>query len=294
MSPRLASALLAAALACACGGADDAWVAEVDDKSITPAELLRAVEPRVAAAPQTRRSDVVHEELERLVSERAALNRAEQLGVVVSDSEVDARIRELVGPDGEVTTELAAPEYREELRRQMTLDRVAVRELAGKVEVSESVLVAHFEENRESLRKPPRIRIRQIVVQDEAKASRLLAQLQAGADFAELARAESVAPEAKSGGLLPAFAEGEMPEVFDRAFKLGVGQISNVVASPFGHHVFKVEEKIAAQEPSYEEVRESLRLELESRRLQDLRRDWLRALRADARIRVNERLLERF
>jgi parvulin-like peptidyl-prolyl isomerase len=294
MSRRIQSALLALSLALACGGGDDAWVAEVDERSITPGELLRAVEPRVAASPQTNRADVVHEELERLVSERAALNRAEQLGIAVSDSEVDARIRELVGPDGEISSELSGPEYRDELRRQMTLDRVAVRELAGKVEISEGTLAQYFEENKERLRKPPRIRIRQIVVQDEAKASRLLAQLQAGADFAELARAESVAPEATKGGELPAFAEGEMPEAFDRAFKLGVGQISNVVASPFGYHLFKVEEKIAAQEPVYEEVRESLRLELESRRLQELRREWLRALRGEAKIRVNERLLEDF
>ncbi len=294
MSRRSQSAFLALSLALACGGADDAWVAEVDGQPITPGELSRAVEPRIAAAPEANRADVVHEELERLVSDVAALQRAAQLGVSVSDSEVDARVRELVGPDGEIRAELASPEYREELRRQMTLDRVAVRELAGKVEVSESALVQHFEESRERLRRPPRIRIRQIVVQDEAKASRLLAQLQAGADFAELARAESVAPEATNGGELPPFAEGEMPEAFDRAFRLGVGQISNVVASPFGYHLFKAEEKLAAQEPVYEEVRESLRLELESRRLGELRREWLRALRADAKIRVNERLLEEF
>ena len=72
MSWRSQSALLVLSLALACGGGDGAWVAEVDDRSITPGELSRAVEPRVAAAPEANRADVVHEELERLVSERAA------------------------------------------------------------------------------------------------------------------------------------------------------------------------------------------------------------------------------
>ena len=84
-----------------------------------------------------------------------------------------------------------------------------------------------------------------------------------------------------------------MPEEFDHALRLAVGQLSPVVASPFGFHIFRVEEKIPAGEANFDDVREQLRAELEASRLADLRRDWLRELRASAQIRVNERLLER-
>jgi len=289
---RRASLVLLLLFALGCSGGDDGWVATVDEKPITPAELERAVADR-AAPPETPREDVLHEELERLVLERIVLNRAEKLGVEVRDDEVDARIRELVGPEEEVPKELATPEYREELRRQMLLDRTAVRELAQKVDVPESALVHYFEEKRDSLRTPPRVRIRQIVVPDVEKANRILAELRKGADFAELAAKESIAPEAVQGGQLPPFAEGEMPEEFDHALRLAVGQLSPVVASPFGFHIFRVEEKIPAGEANFDDVREQLRAELEASRLADLRRDWLRELRASAQIRVNERLLER-
>jgi parvulin-like peptidyl-prolyl isomerase len=285
-------AVFALAVALACSGGDDSWVAEVDDKRITRADLERAVAER-GAPPDASHEDVLHEELERLVQERIVLNRAERLGVEIRDDEVDARIRELVGPDGEIPQGLATPEYREELRRQMLLDRTAVRELAERVEVSESALVHYFEEKREELRTPPRVRIRQIVVTDAEHANRILAELRKGADFAELAARESIAPEAGQGGQLPPFAEGEMPEEFDRVFRLQVGQLSPVVASPFGFHIFRVEEKIPAGEATFDDVREQLRGELEAARLAELRREWLRDLRASAQIRVNERLLER-
>jgi parvulin-like peptidyl-prolyl isomerase len=289
---RLATALLLPfLLVLGCAGGDD-WVAEVDDRRITPEELEQAVADRGAPADESR-DDVLHEELERLVQERIVLNRAEKLGVEVRDDEVDARIRELVGPGEEIPRELATPEYREELRRQMLLDRTAVRELAEKVDVSESALVHYYEERREALRTPPRVRIRQVVVRDVEKANRILADLRKGADFAELATRESIAPEAVNGGQLPPFAEGEMPEEFDRAFRLEEGQLSAVIASPFGFHVFRVEAKLPAGEASFDEVREQLRSELEAARLAELRRDWLRELRASAQIRVNERLLER-
>jgi peptidyl-prolyl cis-trans isomerase C/foldase protein PrsA len=84
-----------------------------------------------------------------------------------------------------------------------------------------------------------------------------------------------------------------MPEEFDRVFRLQVGQLSPVVASPFGFHIFRVEEKIPAGEATFDDVREQLRGELEAARLAELRREWLRDLRASAQIRVNERLLER-
>jgi parvulin-like peptidyl-prolyl isomerase len=283
--------LFACLLAIGCGGGGDDWVADVDDHRITRAELEQAVADRGAPADADR-EDVLHEELERLVEERIVLNRAEKLGVEISDEEVDERIRELVGTEEEMPRELATPEYREELRRQMLLDRTAVRELAEKVDVSESAIVHYYEEKRDTLRAPPRVRIRQIVVPDVEKANRILSELRKGADFAELATRESIAPEAVNGGQLPPFAEGEMPEEFDRAFRLEPGQLSPVIASPFGFHIFRVEEKLPAAEASLEEVREQLRNELEAARLAELRRDWLREIRASARIRVNERLLE--
>ena len=118
------------------------------------------------------------------------------------------------------------------------------------------------------------------------------AQLRQKAASASSSFSSSAArPEAAQDGLLPAFAKGEMPEEFDRAFALRPHQVSPVTASAFGFHIFKHEATLPAREPVLEEVRDRVRLRLERERLAELRREWMRALRQAADIRVNDELL---
>lgn len=286
------AAAVTALLALGCGQGRDRWVAEVDGESITLAELEGAVAPRRESEPHVSGEDLIHEELERLVTEQIVLNRATELGVEISPEEVSRRIRQMVGGDEAAAAEVASRGYEDQLRRQMTMDRTAVLELAGQIELSESAILHYFEEHRERYAEPRRVQIRQILVAEEEKAHKLLAEIRKGADFEELARQHSIAPEAEEGGLIPPFASGELPEVFDRAFKLGKGQVSPVIGSPFGFHIFRQEATLEAHEPTLEEVREQVRLDLERERLSELRRAWLRELRVAADIRVNDRLLE--
>ena len=71
----------------------------------------------------------------------------------------------------------------------------------------------------------------------------------------------------------------------------GSGKLSDVIESPYGFHVFRLERKIPASEPTLDDAREQIRAELQEGRLEELRRPWLRELRAQATIRVNEPLL---
>ena len=285
-----AARVLGAAALVACGAADD-WIARIDGREISLAELQAAVAPRAESEPDTPRDELLHQELERLVVQRIALNRAEALGVEITDAEVEGRVLELAG-DKTAAAEIASREYLEELRRQMTIDRTAVLDLADRIQITESAIVHYFEQHRDEFVQPQRVQIRQIVVAEEETAHKLLAEIREGADFAELARQYSIAPEAATNGLLPPFAKGEMPEEFDRAFALRARQVSPLTASPFGFHIFKHEATLPAREPQLEDLREEVQLRLERERLAELRREWLRALRIAADIRVNDELLE--
>lgn len=279
--------LLALLSACRPGG-EDPWIAEVDDQQIPFSELRPIVMARFEEDPQANRDDVLNEELNRLVTEQVILNRAGELGIVVTKREVEVRLHQLHGNDFDGMD----PQFVAEVRRQMLLERTELVDLAARIEVPESAIVLHFEENRQRYRSPERVQIRQIVVEDEEKARGLLADLRKGADFAALAEEHSLAPEAAEGGLLPPFARGEMPEVFDQAFESKKGAPSGVVESPYGFHIFRVEAKIPPHEPKLAEMRNQVRIELEQKRLAELQKGWLRGLRRSADIRVNEPLLE--
>ncbi|MEM6992716.1 MAG: peptidylprolyl isomerase [Myxococcota bacterium] len=74
----------------------------------------------------------------------------------------------------------------------------------------------------------------------QQQIQQLHTQLQGGADFGELARANSDCPSKARGGDLGAFGRGQMVGAFeDTAFGLEVGQTSDVIETPFGYHVIK-------------------------------------------------------
>jgi parvulin-like peptidyl-prolyl isomerase len=105
------------------------------------------------------------------------------------------------------------------------------------------------------------VHARHILVSDEAKAQEILAQLQSGGDFAQLAREYSLDPSTKeSGGDLGFFPRGTLvvPEVEDAAFALSVGQISSVISSPMGYHIVQVVERVQ-DKPLTEEAWQALK-----------------------------------
>lgn len=267
---------------------DKDWVATVNGRQISREALEDALEPVVGDATGEAREEIVLRELDRLIREEVVLSRAEELGIEVTDPEIDSFLDRLLGNDrGGVDSA-----FREEVRREMIMDRTAVLELASELEVPESAVAVHFAEHPERYATPPRALARHIVVEDQKKAQWVLTQIQSGTPFEELARAHSLGPEARNGGLLPAFARGELPEAFDTAFDMRPGQISEVIESPYGYHIFRLEEPIPELEPSLEEAGEQIRAELRQTRFASLRDSWLRELTRKARIRVNEEAYE--
>jgi peptidyl-prolyl cis-trans isomerase C len=288
---RLAAFGLIACLAgCGSHAGDDGWAAEVDGQKISTEDLRREVDLRAEDMKDAKREDVASEVLQRMVSDQVVLNYARKRQIDVTPAEVEARLHEIHGPDWKDPD----PRYRDGVRREMIVERTALVDLGERARVPDSALKAYYDQHKAEYATPARVQIRQIVVAERPKAEALRTQLEGGADFAQLAQANSIGPEAKGGGELPPFAKGELPEAFDRAFDTEPGQISPVIESPYGFHLFLVEARLPPHDTSFDEVREKIALDLNNRALDDLRRDWVRELRKKADIRVNDRVLDSF
>lgn len=102
------------------------------------------------------------------------------------------------------------------------------------------------------------------------KAKDLKKQLEGGAEFEALAKKHSQDPDsAVRGGDLGYVIPGmTVPEFEKAAFKLAVGQLSDVVESPFGYHLIQVDEKRAPRKLIYDEVKDDLAQFMFGQRLQ--------------------------
>jgi peptidyl-prolyl cis-trans isomerase C len=107
------------------------------------------------------------------------------------------------------------------------------------------------------------VKARHILVEDRATAADIVAELEAGADFAALAAEHSTGPSGEAGGDLGWFTREEMVAPFaEAAFAMAPGEVSaEPVETRFGFHVIAVEDRRTAT-PSFEDSRADLEQEL--------------------------------
>ncbi|MGF1701423.1 peptidylprolyl isomerase [Photobacterium makurazakiensis] len=180
----------------------------------------------------------------------------------------------------EVTDEEALAFYEQNPLRYTRPDQVkaAYIELSGKglttsLDVTEDDAKAYFDENQNKYGTAEQRQASHILVQGtdsdaKAKAEALLAELNAGADFAELAQTSSDDTfSGKDGGKLGWFERGVMDPAFeDAAFALNKGDVSEVVQSDFGFHIIKMDDIKAPKVKPFADVRDEITAELREQR----------------------------
>jgi len=156
-------------------------------------------------------------------------------------------------------------------------------------EVSSGAITAYYDEHRDSLSRPERVHLQQLLLGDRVVAEEVRAEWNAGIPFLEL-----VALYSQEGLVLGAdegdLARGELPLIFaDAIFDLQLGEVSEVFAADYGFHLFRVTDRLPAGVPDLDQVEEVVRREL--RRLEVTK--GLRMLVVKAGRRYNVRVFER-
>jgi peptidyl-prolyl cis-trans isomerase C len=148
------------------------------------------------------------------------------------------------------------------------------------IKVEDSEVVEYYKNHEADYKQPERAEIRQILLGDETEARKWRAQVNPH-NFAEIARNHSLGPEAEKGGRLGPFAKGAMPAVFEVAFRMKKGEISDVMKSNYGYHIIMLLEKYPKSELSLEEARSKVVAAIRKKKEEDEYGRWVeRALAA--------------
>lgn len=147
-------------------------------------------------------------------------------------------------------------------RRAARAENEIIRDVYIERVIGEGVSDAALTERYEAfLRDAPRdeeVRASHILVEEETTAREIIARLEDGAEFAEVAAESSIGPSGPSGGDIGYFTrEAVVPEFAEAAFSLEPGMMTkDPVQTEFGWHVIRVEDRRIMPPPSFEEMRE--------------------------------------
>lgn len=150
-----------------------------------------------------------------------------------------------------------------ELLKRDLLIQAAVKKVLDVVTISDEEIKEYFDDNKEMFKGEASVKSKHILVDNEEKAKEIKEKIDNGLSFEDAAREFSTCPSSSQGGDLGEFTRGKMvPEFEAAAFELQVGEISNPVKTQFGYHLIKVDEKSPEVMKSFDEVKDSLKLNL--------------------------------
>lgn len=255
----------------------DAVVAVANNEVITRYELDQRVS--LVVSQLSRKNiplpplDVLERQLlERMIMEKLQAQFASESGVRVDDSQLELAITRIAQSNGfssiaEFRTKrldqdgISYQVFREEIRKEMIFTRLREREVDSKIIISDSEVDNYLANKARQGSAGEEYRLAHIMVgvpeqasaekiqSARARAEKALAQLKAGADFAQIAAGFSDAEDALKGGDLGWRKSDRIPPLFMNELQtLQAGQITAVLRSPSGFHILKLVAKRSGTE----------------------------------------------
>jgi peptidyl-prolyl cis-trans isomerase C len=274
---------------------------EVVSRTDFERELSRELQALEGSPPRTPEQIEPYKQtlLETMIERTLLLQAAREAGIQISPDEVDRRVLALASeyPAESFDAALAQGQTtRTELTRttrtQLTIEKLFAQQVYARMAVTEDAIRRDYEEHAAEFQEPEAVHAQQIVVKGLDEAKRLQQQLNAGKKFSELARRYSLSPDAKIGGDLGLVPRGVMPSQFDDVlFRLSVGQVSEVISTDYGFHLFKVLEKKPPRKKDLIEVRAGIEQRLLAKLKEEGQRDFLKSLRSKAEVKINDQVL---
>jgi peptidyl-prolyl cis-trans isomerase SurA len=227
---------------------------------------MSLIERRMTAqgAAMPPREQLQRQLLERMILDRAQLQLAKEMGIRVDDRMLDRAIQRIAEqnkmsvPDFRTQLEKEGTpfaRFREEIRTDITLQRLREREVDNKLQITESEVDNFIEANGGAAAQAaaPEINLAHILVripenasaeqiaQRRQRAEEALQQLKAGTEFGKVAASYSDAADALKGGEAGWRSQDRLPQLFvDAISRLEPGQVSDVVKSANGYHILKL------------------------------------------------------
>jgi parvulin-like peptidyl-prolyl isomerase len=238
------------------------------------------------------------EYLDQVIERKILVQEARRAGIKISSEELNQAIGEIkMDYPGEGFGEklglkgMTLEEWKLRLEEKLLAEKVIRRAFHSREKIDEREVLQYYKDHLPSFQMGQKVRVRQIVVADGEEAIQILKRLKKGESFEKVAMEKSLGPEKVQGGDLGYFGQGEKPIEFDTVFNMEIGTISEVIKSPYGYHIFKLEEKIEPRQIPFEEAKLGILQELERKKGEESYQKWFQGLKGKANVKINKKWL---
>ncbi len=296
----------------------DQVIAVVNDEAITQSELDVYLRPYYEQI----KKDMPREEqfaqavnearkklLDQMIEDHLVFQEAKTQKIEIDETEIDDQLttfkkrfkddkefEDALTKDG-----LTVKDLRDKIRRQEMIRRLQDMEIRSKVVVSPREVEEYYENNAGEFSQREQLRVRTLTLKksDEAREKGMMdeaaknkieilrGKLLKGESFETIAQLNSEDAQASKGGLGDWIERGTMiSEIDDVIFGLKKGEMSDIIETPMGYHIFLVEDKRAGYKRTFEEVREDIFNRIFRKKTEDRFKEWLQQLRRTAYISI--------
>ena len=241
--------------------------------------------------------------LKQLIEDRLILSEAKKQNITVEDKEVESKIGDIkkrVGSEKELESmlneqNLTLKELRERYKEKIMIHKLIDQKVGAKIIITPLEVKNYYNLHKDDFLQPEEIKLRQILIKPTKErggeqgalqlAGEILKRLKEGCDFEGLVKEYSDGPGAAEGGIMNSVKRGDlMPQVEDIVFNLKEGQMTGIIQSSLGYHIFKLEEKKLRRTQELPEVRQQIEEYLYREKANQKLRGWIDSLTKSAYI----------
>jgi len=232
--------------------------------------------------------------LTKLIERRLQLQEAKAKKVEVSDLEVKQALEQMKRQGSPL--DITNPSHVQTVRDQLLLMRVVDQHIRGNITVGDSELKRFYQEHRDRFALPEEYQLSQIIIHPHSpdglaealtKARRAMDDLKRGEKFEDVAMQYSDGANALQGGRLGWVRQGELLPMIEQAIAhLVPGGISDIIESPEGIQILRLDDKKPKQFRRYEDVRREVQELVYQQKSEDMYQAWLVDLKNKAYIEI--------
>ena len=285
----------------------DAVVAEVNGSNITVDKLHDEIQLLMQQFRVANKNALTEEEklllktkgLNRIIRNNLLVREASSSGISLTRDEYEVAFGEAKsGYEGDSFREflkdvrISPKLWQTRLKNNLLINKLINTKFKLKLSDDETRARAYYKAHKEKFKIGKMVHAFHIMVpsEDESKVLRSAIKSQKKS-FSELARMYSLSPEAPIGGDLGYFEIGQMPEEFGPIVQLKKNQVSEVIKTPYGYHIFKIVDVKTSRQLSFSESKKNIFEQFARDEQSDNFKKWLMELKNNSNIKINENVL---